>query len=337
MLLAVAVAPFSGLLLTDSALAQTESAAPAGDNPRSNFWRAVREGSGGYTAVQGPEAGILIQNSGENWRMLREGPVFEYGMYILLGMLGLIVLFYLLFGRARLDGGREFMTVERWSLFDRTLHWFTASLFIVLAITGLSLLYGRYVLIPYIGKDAFAAYAAVAKDLHNYLGPFFAVSLVIELLKWMRHNVPKWVDIVWLFKGGGLIGRAHPSAERMNGGEKIWYWLLFFVGLVLVASGFVLNFPIFGQTRADMQLAQLIHVATAFVLMAVAMGHIYIGTLGTEGSLEGMVTGRVDTRWAKQHHDIWYQQLLDKGVKPVPTPQSAQDRQPTGSRTPATG
>ncbi len=321
MLVLVAVAPLSGLLLIDPARAQTGATGFDGDNPRADFWRAVREGNTGFSTVQGPETNVLILDSGQNWRMLRQGPVTEYGTYILLGALGLIVIFYLLFGRVRIDGGREFMTVERWSLVDRALHWFTAILFIILSITGLSLLFGRYVLLPYIGRDAFAAYAAVAKDLHNYLGPFFAVSLLIQLLKWMRHNIPRWVDIVWFFKGGGIIGRAHPSAGRMNGGEKLWYWLLFFVGLTLVASGLVLNFPIFGQTRADMQLAHLIHAATAFILMAVALGHIYIGTLGTEGALEGMVTGRVDTRWAKQHHDLWYQELIAKGVEPVKTPE----------------
>ncbi|MDX1604722.1 MAG: formate dehydrogenase subunit gamma [Candidatus Competibacterales bacterium] len=331
LLVLVAAAPLSGLLLTDPALAQE---AAAQDNERANFWRAVRDGVGGYSAVQGPEAGVLIQNGGENWRMLREGPVTSYGAYILIGALVLIVLVFLLFGRARLRGGREYMTVERWSLFDRTLHWFTAITFLILAITGLSLLFGREVLIPYIGKDAFAAYAGFAKDVHNYLGPFFSVALVIELLKWLPHNIPRGVDLIWFLKGGGIVGRGHPSAGRMNGGEKLWYWLLFVVGLLLVASGLVLDFPIFGQTRSDMQLAQLIHVAAAIVLIAVALGHIYIGTLGTEGALEGMVTGRVDTRWAKQHHDLWYEELLAKGVKPVKSPEPGTSDRSTGSVVP---
>ena len=326
LILAVTIAlPFTGALLEGQAWAQNAAETNAESNERSNFWRAVRQGVEGYTAVKGPEANVLIQNGGENWRYLRTGVVIEYGSYVILGMIGLIVVFFILFGRVKLAHGREGMTVERWSLFDRTLHWYTAILFIILTITGLSLLFGRELLIPYIGKDAFAAYAQIAKDVHNYLGPFFAVGLIIELLKWMRHNVPRWVDVVWFFKGGGLIGRAHPSAGRMNGGEKVWYWLLFIVGLALIGSGFVLDFPGYGQTRADMQLAQLIHVVGSVILISVALGHIYIGTLGTEGSLEGMVTGRVDTEWAKQHHDLWYDELLAKGVLPVKTPETPHD------------
>ena len=309
--------PFTGLWFSDAVWAQQ---AADDTNERANFWRAVREGVEGYSAVQGPEANVLIQNGGENWRYLRTEVIVQYGGYVILGMIGLIALFFILFGRTKLVNGRENMTVERWSLFDRTLHWYTAILFIVLSITGLSLLFGRELLIPYIGKDAFAAYAQIAKDIHNYLGPFFAVGLVLQLLKWIRHNIPRWIDIVWFFKGGGIIGHAHPSAGRMNGGEKLWFWLLFFVGLALIISGFVLDFPGYGQTRADMQLAQLVHAAGSIVLIAVALGHIYIGTLGTEGVLEGMVTGRVDTEWAKQHHDLWYDELLAKGVMPIKTP-----------------
>lgn len=317
-LLATAL-PFSGYWLAETATAQEEQT-----NQRANFWRAVREGAEGYSAVQGPEANVLIQNGGENWRYLRSEIIVDYGGYVILGMIGLIAVVFILFGRSRLEHGRDGKTIQRWSLFDRTLHWYTAILFIILAITGLSLLFGRTLLIPILGKDAFAAYAQLAKDVHNYLGPFFALGLVLELLKWLRHNIPKGVDVVWLLKGGGIIGKAHPSAGRMNGGEKIWYWLLFFVGGALIISGFVLDFPGYGQTRADMQLAQLVHAVGSIFLIAVALGHIYIGTLGTEGALEGMTTGRVDTAWAKQHHDLWYEDLLAKGVKPEPTPEHPQ-------------
>lgn len=332
MVLTITLAPLSGLLLVDGPLQTAVAQTGAQEfNERSEFWRAVRQGEAGFSTTQGREAGVLIQHQGENWRQLREGPIKQYGAYILLGMLGLILLFYILFGRVKLAGGREHMTIERWSLFDRTLHWFTAISFIILAVTGLSLLFGREVLIPYIGHQAFAAYATVALQVHNYLGPFFAVSLLIQLLKWLPHNIPKWVDIVWFFKGGGLIGRAHPSAGRMNGGEKVWYWLLFIVGGVLVGSGLFLDFPIFGQTRAEMQQAHLLHAISSIILIAVAFGHIYIGTLGSEGSLEGMVTGRVDTRWAKQHHDLWYEDLLAKGVKPIPTPDPEAEQTPRPS------
>ena len=303
--------PVSGYLLSATAVAQTEQEA----NERANFWRAVRQGVEGYTAVQGQETNVLIQNGGENWRALRNGPAKTFGGWILAAMLLAIVLFFLIVGRARLQRGRSGMTIERWTLFERILHWYTASLFIILAITGLSLFYGRSIMIPIMGKDVFAAYAGFAKDAHNYLGPFFAAGLALEIILWIRHNIPKGYDFTWFAKGGGLVGNHHPHAGRMNGGEKVWFWLLATVGVALIASGFVLDFPNYGQTRETMQLAHLLHVAFGIILMAVALGHIYIGTLGTEGSIEGMVTGRVDTEWAKQHHDLWYDQQIEKGAQ----------------------
>ena len=319
LLIVTALAPIPAYFMADNAHAQASGEQET--NERANFWRAVREGADGYSAVKGPETNVLIQNGGENWRMVRNGPVATYGTWILAGMVLAVLVFFVLFGRVKLEHGRAGYTVERWGMFDRVLHWFTAISFLILAITGLSLLYGRSILIPYIGKDAFALYAGFAKDLHNYLGPFFAVSLIVELLKWMRHNFPRLVDLIWLLKGGGLINQAsHPSAGRMNAGEKIWFWLLFWFGLAIVATGFVLNFPGYGQTREIMQYAHLIHVAAGIVLTAVALGHIYIGSVGTEGALEGMTTGRVDVEWAKQHHDLWYQDLLDEGVQPDKTP-----------------
>ena len=311
-------APISAFLVSDIAVAQEQET-----NERANFWRAVREGNQGYSAVVGQETNVLIQNNGENWRALRSGPIAFYSKWILAGMLAAIVLFFLIFRRIKIHNGRSGMTIQRWTMFERVLHWYTAILFIILAITGLSLMYGRELLIPLLGKDLFAAYAGFAKDLHNYLGPFFAVGLLIEILKWFIHNIPRWRDVVWFFKGGGMIGKIHPHAGRMNGGEKVWFWLLATVGVALVLSGLVLDFPNYGQTRSDMQLAHLIHVATGIVLMAVAMGHIYIGTLGTEGALEGMVTGRVDTEWAKQHHDLWYEERIAKGEQPERMPQTA--------------
>ena len=310
-----------------AALAQQPGQATGGAeeaNPRANFWRAVRQGNAGYSAVAGPEAGVLIHSAGQNWRALRNGPLTLYGGWLLAGVAAAVLLFHLLHGRVRLERGPSGLTVPRWKAVERLLHWWTAILFLVLAITGASLLFGRHLLIPLIGKDAFAAWAALAKSLHNYGGPGFAVGLVLEILLWVRHNIPTKVDLVWLTKGGGIVGSGHPSAGRMNGGEKLWFWMLATAGLALIASGLVLNFPNFEQSRGQMQLAHLLHAGTSLVVMAFAIGHIYIGTLGTEGSLQGMLTGRVDAEWAKQHHDLWYQALLERGDRPEPRATSRQ-------------
>ncbi len=289
-------------------------------NPRSDTWRSAREGVEGFTASTGPyTTNQLISNIGQNWRQLRNGPVARYGAYIMGIGLAAVVLFFLIRGRIRIEGGRSGMVVPRWNAFERTVHWLVAISFIVLAITGLSMLFGRAVLIPLLGPEAFAAYAQVAIVVHNYLGPVFGVALLVMFLMWLRNNLPARGDWTWFKVGGGLIGRTHPPAGKANAGEKVWFWLgVFIMGGAVVATGLILDMPQWGQTREVMAWSNIIHAAVAMLWTAFAFGHIYIGTLGTEGSFEGMAHGTVDVNWAKQHHDLWYEELATKGVRPVP-------------------
>ncbi len=288
-------------------------------NPRADYWRLVRSNENGYSAVTGRETNELIQGSGEVWRQLRNGPIATYGALLMLFTLLALGAFYLYRGKVELGHPRSGDTVERWNKQERILHWYTAVLFILLAFTGLSLLYGRAVLIPLLGHDGFSSYAIICKWVHNIAGPFFIVGLVVMILLWFKHNIPDKTDIKWFLEFGGMIGDKHPSAKRMNAGEKAWFWTLFFAGAGVAISGLVLDFPNFDQEREIIQLAHLTHAILAILLMSFSLGHIYIGTIGTEGALEGMVTGRVDTTWARQHHDLWYEEIRDQG-KSVSSP-----------------
>jgi formate dehydrogenase subunit gamma len=283
-------------------------------NPRANYWRAVREGVSGYTAVVGQETDVLIQNSGENWRQTRNGIVTIIGAGLLGFVVVALVVFHLLVGKARLEE-RTGRKVLRWSLFERILHWYVAILFIILALTGLSLLYGRAVLIPVMGLEGFAAYADFAKDSHNYLALFFVAGLVLMLALWVRENFFTRVDWEWFKSGGGYFGKKqHPHAYKVNAGEKVWFWILLVAGLAVMISGLVLLFPNYGFDRPTMQGGLVIHGITSLILVAFSLGHIYLGTLGNEGSFEGMISGEVDEGWARQHHDLWYRQVQESAA-----------------------
>lgn len=281
----------------------------AGDaNPRSGYWREVRDSDPGYTAVTGPEADILIQSRGETWRELRNGPVKILGGIVVLAVLLALLAYHLLHGGFKLEH-RTGRKVLRWAVSDRVLHWYTAVLFIVLAITGLSLLWGRGVLIPVLGKEGFAAWAGVAKPVHDYLALAFTAGLVVMLLKWFHHNIPAAYDLEWIRKVGGYLGGGHPPAGFSNAGEKAFYWTLVLAGTALVVSGFYMLFPNLGFDRAAMQNANIVHGVSALVLVAFVCLHIYLGTLGSEGAFEGMITGEVDEGWARQHHGVWLDEI----------------------------
>lgn len=271
------------------------------------MWKKVREGQPGKVTIHDPLAGQLVQSEGETWRNLRNGPLSTYGAWLLLGLLGVISLYFLLRGRIRIEGGRTGRVIPRFSLTERVVHWFTAGLWLLLAITGLIILFGRYVLPPVVGPDAFAAIASASLQGHNLLGPLFVFATVLLFFTFIRGNFFQLVDLKWLLKGGGFFG-GHASSHRYNFGEKTWFWWAAFAGIALGASGFVMLFPDWVDgNRTYLQIANIVHGVVAIGFIAFGIGHIYIATLGMEGALEGMTKGTVDENWAKEHHDLWYE------------------------------
>lgn len=309
-----------------SAAEPSEASEPV---PGAELWRAIRQGGSGFTNSPDPEHGNLINTGGETWRQTRNGPVSDFGKWILAVVVLAIALVFAIRGRIKVEKGFSGKTIERWTSADRIIHWYVAVLFVVLGLTGLSFLYGKAILIPVMGAEGFAVWAALAKTLHNYGGPLFIVGLVLMIAKWLRHNGFSKTDVVWLAKGGGILTKAHPSAGYLNAGEKLWFWLVVIAGIGVSVTGLILDFPNFGQTRDTMQQANILHSIFALVIFSVFLGHVYIATLGTEGALEGMISGQVDVEWAKQHHDLWYEEV-SRGTAEVPAEQEAASEAPPG-------
>lgn len=317
------VLPLTAYLITgtDSAV---QAQVVGDENLRSNFWRVVRDGGTGYSSVVGndvnTETNTLYNPQGLNWQQLRNGIIANYGGWALFFTILAILAFFVIRGRIELDEPESGETVPRWTLAERTLHWYTASLFIVLAITGLSMLFGRALLIPIFGLEGFNLWASFSISVHNTIGPFFTIGPLLMLVFWIRHNIPNAVDVKWFLVGGGIIGKAHPSAGKANGGEKAWYWIVMIVGLGFVCyTGFVLIGWIeayFGVplTRESAQTMHVWHAVAALIWIAVFFGHVYIGTVGSAGSLDAMTKGRVSVEWAKQHHDLWYETVKDQAT-----------------------
>jgi formate dehydrogenase subunit gamma len=287
-------------------------------NPGSQFWRDVRQRDGevaGSTQVQGVDSGILISKEGEEWRQFRMQEFAPSSAIIYGVVLGLFALYYLLRGKIRIEGERSGSTIQRTTKAERYIHWFTAVIFVLLTLTGLIILYGRWVLIPLLGPEGFSATATVSKVLHNYLGPLFLVALIAMFFGFIRDSWFNFkVDAQWFIKLGGYLGGSHPSSEKYNAGQKAWFWVAILGGLVLVGSGLVLDFANYGQGRMVMQDAHVIHAISSIVVIAFFFVHLYLATIGVEGSFDAMVSGNVPEEFAKQHHDLWYEEV--KGEKP---------------------
>jgi formate dehydrogenase subunit gamma len=290
------------------------------------MWRAVGSGVTGYSSLprsQAPEAGNLIQpfvqypgsaltTAGEAWRQVRNHWILPYGGALLLIALGAVALFYWRKGTLQLHGAETGRKIERFTAFERSAHWANAIAFCILAVSGIVMAFGKFFLLPIIGSTLFGWLTYLLKNLHNFAGPVFAVSLVIVIVTFIKDNLPRKEDLTWILKGGGLLSAHEVPSHRFNAGEKVLFWAgVFVLGLVVVGSGLVLDklVPGLEYLRAQMQIAHMIHAAAAVLMMALFIGHIYMGTIGMAGAYEAMKTGYVDETWAREHHELWYNDI----------------------------
>lgn len=291
------------------------------------MWRQVGEGVTGYSSLpksEAPEAGNLIQpfvqypgsrltNAGEAWRQVRNNWIIPYGGSLFLIVLLAIAIFYFSKGTIKTHGADTGRKIERFTPFERAAHWSNAIAFSILAISGLVMAFGKFFLLPVIGGALFGWLTWVLKTLHNFAGPLFAVSLVIVFFTFLRDNWPQKGDLRWLAKGGGLVtGGEEPPSNRFNAGEKLIFWGgVFFLGIVVVSSGLVLDklLPGLVYERATMQVAHMVHAVATVLMMCMFLGHIYLGTIGMQGAYKAMRTGYVDEAWAKEHHEYWYDEV----------------------------
>jgi formate dehydrogenase subunit gamma len=281
----------------------------------------------GRVSIPDQRSRVLEQPEGREWRVFHTVTLRWIAGIAILGMLALLVIFYLLRGMVRLDHGRSGRTIVRFSAFERFVHWMTATCFVILTISGLNITFGRPLLLPLIGPDAFSEWSQWAKYAHNYLSFPFTIGVVLIFLMWLAGNIPNKVDVEWVKRGGGIVGHDHPPAYRFNAGQKAIYWIVVLGGGLVAASGYVLMFPFYLSGIEGMQLAQIVHSVVAVLFVAVMLAHIYIGTVGMEGAFEAMGSGTVDVNWAKEHHNLW---LEEENART-----GANDSRPQPSATPA--
>ena len=277
----------------------------------------------GRIDIPDTKAAVLIQPAGRTWDYFHEVLLHWGGAIVILGMIAVLGAAYLIMGRLRITAGRSGQKILRFKAFERFSHWLTAVSFVVLGLTGLNITFGKVLLLPLIGPEAFSNVSEVAKYVHNFTSFAFVAGVILIAVIFFRDNLFEKVDAEWLKQGGGFIKSRHAPAGRFNPGEKLVYWFSLAAGVTVSASGFLLLFPFFGTDIADMQLAQVIHAVVAVLFVALILGHIYIGTLGMEGAFEAMGTGEVDLNWAKEHHDRWLAQQLaseDRQAHPLATP-----------------
>jgi formate dehydrogenase subunit gamma len=329
------------LLFAGPALAQPQDEAPTAvqqqqersvTQPGNNapVWRQIQSGTPTTASVPGREVEILIQpparffgqdvaiSAGEAWRQFRNGPITFYGGWLVVAVALAILAFYFTQGPVRLRATPTGRLLQRFSTFERVVHWSTAVSFCALGLTGLAMLFGKHILLPVFGYALFGWVAALSKVVHNFVAPLFIVSVIAMVLVFIRDNLPRRYDLRWFARAWAVMTRGeHVPTGRFNAGEKGWFWFGV-VGLSIVVSwsGLILLFPNFDQTRAVMQDAWVWHASAALLYIALSLGHIYLGTIGLEGSYQAMRTGYVDVAWAREHHEYWHDEVRSPRARP---------------------
>jgi formate dehydrogenase subunit gamma len=294
-------------------------------NPGAELWREVRQRDHevrGMTQVQGPDAGVLINTSGDEWRDFRRQRLVPIGGWMLLGAAGVVLLLALVRPSVPIPGGESGRRLKRFDVARRVGHWLMAALMLFLGLTGLVLLLGRFVLLPWMGPEVFSILASASKEAHDLMGPVFVAALISFFVQFVRMNLPGKGDLGWMVRLGGLIGHKHPAVGFFNPGEKILFWLVVLLGGLLSVSGIAVLFQNLWPGRDLMQAALVGHAVGGLLFIAMVFGHIYLA-LSVKGLLPAMTEGYVDANWARAHHRHWYDQVeAEGGVEDTPPPRS---------------
>jgi len=292
------------------------------------MYRDVQKGIEGFTNYprdKYPEAGVLIQppvqypgsrmtTAGEAWRQVRNNWIIPYGGALFLIAVGALALYYFARGPLGHTDGQGAPRIERFTPFERSAHWANAIAFSTLAISGLVMAFGRFILLPVMGATLYGPLTYVLKTMHNFAGPLFTVSLVIVFFTFVRDEWPERGDLHWLARAGGAFSkdRDEPPSGRFNAGEKVIFWAgVLFLGVIVVASGLVMDklIPNVDYERSTMQVAHMVHSVATVLMMSMFTLHIYLGTIGMRGAYKAMRTGWVDEEWAREHHEYWYEDI----------------------------
>jgi formate dehydrogenase subunit gamma len=322
----IAILMAAGLLVAPAAAQQAGSSNPTAQAVSEQQLLDELNKIQGRVTIPDRKAATLQQPQGRDYRGFHEGALPWIAGIAVLGILIVLAIFYFIRGPVRMLARESGVRILRFNTIERFAHWLTAAAFIVLGITGLNFVFGKRLLMPLIGPEAFSTWSIWAKLAHDFVSWAFMLGVLIMLVVWIWDNLPDRYDANWLKTGGGMFdksNRTHPPAARFNAGQKLIFWTVVLGGIAMSISGIFLLFPFSYTDINGMQMAQYVHATVGVLMVAIIIAHIYIGTLGMEGAYEAMGSGTVDLNWAKEHHSAWVEKQQAKGrivTRPAPHP-----------------
>lgn len=207
----------------------------------------------------------------------------------------------------------ERTTVDRYSGRVRVNHWVTAISLILLAISGAALFHpSLFFLSSLFGSGS------NTRMLHPWIGVVLLASFAILFIQMVRYNFWTKADTHWMRHIGDVMSGHEenlPEVGKYNGGQKIIFWLMTLLILVLFATGIVIWYEYFGTTFTieQQRFGHILHALTAIAMLLVVIVHIY-AAFYVRGTINAMTEGKVTGGWAFRHHRLWLRREARKGV-----------------------
>jgi formate dehydrogenase subunit gamma len=201
------------------------------------------------------------------------------------------------------------VVVDRYTAAARINHWITAASLVLLAVSGLALFHPRLFFL----SDLFGG-GVNTRVFHPWIGVVLFFGFLGLFLRFWKHNLWRREDGTWMARLYDVLtghDEKLPEVGKYNAGQKVVFWMMSILIIVLIASGLVLwdryffDYTTIGQKR----LAVLVHSIAAIVIICVWIVHVY-AAIWVRGTIPGMVKGRVTGGWAWRHHRKWLRELV---------------------------
>lgn len=207
----------------------------------------------------------------------------------------------------------ERTTVDRYPGRVRVNHWVTAISLILLTLSGAALFHPALFFL----SSLFGG-GSNTRALHPWIGVVLLASFAILFIQMVKYNFWTKADTRWMSHiGEAMSGREEnlPEIGKYNGAQKIVFWLMTLLIIVLFGTGIVIWYEYFGAsfTIEQQRVGHIVHALAAIAMLLVVIVHIYAGFY-VRGTISAMTEGKVTGGWAFRHHRLWLRQEAREGV-----------------------
>src|SRR5271165_436450 len=202
-------------------------------------------------------------------------------------------------------------TLARYTTAARINHWITAGCLILLALSGMALFHpSLFFLTALFGGGAYT------RAIHPWFGSVLLISFALLFIRFVRHNLWNRDDTRWIGAIHHVLANDEehaPEAGRYNAGQKLVFWSMTLLILLLFASGLVIwDTYFFAYTTIEQKrIAQLLHSLAAVAIIGVWIVHVY-AALWVRGTVQGMTRGVVSAGWSWRHHRKWLRESAQR-------------------------